>query len=266
MSQPKITVVTTTYRPWDRLLLQLADLKMQTFREFKWVVVDDLFGQRPFRLEAAFPIVHCLPKGGVVHHFAPARADNTALAYAEGELVYWMNDYVRLVPAVLERHWAIYERYGPKVVIMGLLEPMDAQMPFPPRHFDYSIAPNLGECDCGSGVWQYSAGRNDSAPLKELLALNGLDESFDGDRGGSDVDLAMRLLMNGNRLLVDTQARCFEYAHHADSNPSYAWEKVLPQKGTWDKLAKGYRPARIRAHNEWDIAKARESIVGQGTC
>ena len=46
---------------------------------------------------------------------------NTGLAAARGKLVYIMADYMYLHPRCLERHWAIYQEYGPKVFISGPL-------------------------------------------------------------------------------------------------------------------------------------------------
>jgi GT2 family glycosyltransferase len=262
----KISVITTTYRPWNRLLDQLADLKQQTLQDIEWIVIDDLKEQREFTLESDFRIYHELPLGGVVPSFAPARADNSALVYASGELIWWANDYVRLTPGVLQRHWDLYQEFGPYILIAGQLEPMDGQMPVLPRRGDVPVARNIEEVMgiTSTGVIQYSAGRNDSAPLKKLLEVNGLDENFDGDRGGSDVDLCQRLMMAGCRYIIDRSAEsmCFEYAHHADSNSKYGWEKQLPRKGYVDDIlaARGWKPETIRASYGWNIEEERANL------
>ena len=260
---PKITVLTTTFRPWNRLLDQAKDLEAQQFKDFEWIVVDDLVGKRGWGLETPFPTLFIPPKGGVVDYFAPARADNTAIALAEGELVYFMNDYIRLTPATLAQHWAAYEKYGPRAFFAGQLVPMDGEVSYPLRKGEIVVGPQAQEAFSldSSAVWTYAAGRNDSAPLAALLEINGLDEDFDGDRGGSDVDLAQRLIMAGLRHILLQDCIAFEYAHHAVRNPKYAWEKELPRKGSWDRIVRGYRPARARAEHKWDISAARKQAV-----
>ena len=253
---PKVTVITTTVRPWDRLLLQLKDLEQQTLKDISWVIKDDCRVERKWKVESDKIEVIYTPLGeGIVPYFAPALGQNTCLKYATGELVFFANDYIRYTPGVLARHWQIYQEEGPKVAILGPMVPMEGQLAFPPRRGDVPIGRNLEECVDGHACWQFSFGRNDSAPLKELLAVNGLDESFDGDRGGSDVDLAMRLHMNGCRLLVDTSPNvCFEYPHHGEK---FNWDKKLPKKGYWDSVQKGWRPKAIRAPNPIDLLSVR---------
>ncbi len=258
----KITVLTTTYRPWDRLIGQLYDLEMQSFRDIEWVVVDDLFCKRAIKLESDnFPITHVLPHGGVVDYFAPARADNSGLIYAQGELVFWMNDYVRLTPTVLERHWELYQKYGPQAMVMGPMVPMDGELTYPPRLPEFWLEDGAGEI-LGKAIAQYSAGRNDSAPLKDLLEINGLDENMDGQRGGSDVDLALRLMMHGCRMIVDSKVTCFDYAHHPETNPAYPWDKKLPghKGGPWQKrFEEVQHGADLWAQNGWSIRNERRN-------
>ena len=258
---PKITVITTTYRPWNRLLDQAKDLEAQQFKDFEWIVVDDLLWKRDSSPKTIFPLLHTEPKGGVVDYFAPARADNTALAFANGELVYFMNDYIRLTPSTLSQHWAAYQKYGPRAFFAGQLVPMDGEVSYPLRKGEVVIGPQAQEAFSldSAAVWTYAAGRNDSAPLAALLEINGLDEDFDGDRGGSDVDLAQRLIMAGLRYILLQDCIAFEYAHHAVRNVNYAWEKELPRKGSWDRIVRGYRPAKVRAEHKWDIAKDRHT-------
>ena len=253
----KVTVLTTTVRGWDRLLLQLKDLEQQTLTDISWVIKDDRRGERKWKVESdKIEVVYTPPGEGVVDYFAPALGQNTCLRYATGELVFFANDYTRFTPKLLERHWRIYQEEGPQVAILGPMVAMEGQIAFPPRRGDLPIGRDLEECVDGHICWQFSFGRNDSAPLAKLLEVNGLDESFDGDRGGSDVDLAMRLHMNGCRLLVDTSPNvCFEYPHHG---AAFNWDKKLPKKGYWDSVQKGWRPKAIYAPNAVDLVKERK--------
>ncbi len=120
---PKVSVVSICYRPgyFDTMI---AGLKSQTFKEFEWVVADDLLDIRKEAVAnyigGAFPFKHVKPK--VVRDLsATASALNTALSFCTGELVYFMADYMYIHPRALQRHWYIYKRYGPKVIISGAL-------------------------------------------------------------------------------------------------------------------------------------------------
>lgn len=252
----KVTVITTTVRGWDFLKKQLADLEAQTLPDIQWVIKDERRDERDWVITSSKIAVRYTPPGeGVVDYFAPALGQNTCLRYATGELVFFANDYTRFTPKLLERHWQIYKEEGPAVAILGPMVPMEGQLAFPPRRGDVPVVRNLEECVDGHVCWQFSFGRNDSAPLAKLLEVNGLDESFDGDRGGSDVDLAMRLHMNGCRLLVDTSPNvCFEYPHHGEKFP---WDKKLPKKGYWDSVQKGWKPKAIWAPNPIDLRGVR---------
>ena len=120
---PKVSVVSICYRPgyFDTLV---AGLKSQTFTDFEWIICDDLRSIRKTEVANyigdAFPFKHVKPR--VVRDLsATASALNTALSYCSGELVYFMSDYMYIHPRALQRHWYIYQRYGPKVIISGAL-------------------------------------------------------------------------------------------------------------------------------------------------
>lgn len=244
----KVTAITTTVRGWDFLLQQKQALEAQSLKDFEWIIKDDRRNERAFKIESdKFPVIYTPEGEGVVDYFAPALGQNTCLKYASGELVYFMNDYVLPLPHILSRHyWNIYHNYGPKVAIAGQMEPMNGQLRFPPRQGDFKFPDDVQECLCGHACWQFSFGRNDSAPLALLREVGGLDQSFDGDRGGSDVDLAMRLMMAGARIIIDEHLGALEYPHHGEKFP---WDKKLPKKGYWDSIREGYWPKKAYVDN-----------------
>ncbi|GAG63016.1 unnamed protein product, partial [marine sediment metagenome] len=63
--KPKITVLTIIYRP-GYIDSMVAALEAQTFREFEWVLVDDLYEQRKDLVKdyigGAFPLTHIPPR------------------------------------------------------------------------------------------------------------------------------------------------------------------------------------------------------------
>lgn len=125
MAKYPITVVTITYRPGyvDTLAQALREQTMDRSL-WEWVLVDDLHAQRreavAKEIGGAFSYKH-LPSKEIKPYSATATAINTGLAVAEGELVYFMADYVYPHPTCLERHWEIYSRFGPNVFISGPL-------------------------------------------------------------------------------------------------------------------------------------------------
>lgn len=275
---PKISVLVIIYRP-GYIDSMTEALRNQTFKDFEWILVDDLWEQRKEIIKeyvgGSLNLKH-IPPREIKPYATTCLAGNTGFIHAEGKLIYIMPDYIYPHPRVLERHWEIYSKYGPKVTISGPLidaivasgrsvwagaSPMTVEIkndegeivtypeytppisfplkdnfeeptpenlisifkePFKPTwpetvlpdwrlgHISkVSIEKNLCENDNPDWFW----GRNDSAPLEALLDINGLDEAFDGRRGGADADLGARLMKYGCRLLVDREAPCYMLPH-----------------------------------------------------
>jgi glycosyltransferase involved in cell wall biosynthesis len=91
---------------------------------WEWLLVDDIHDLRANAVAAlingSFQFQH-LPPREIKPYSATATAVNTGLALAQGELIYFMADYMYLHPRCLERHWQIFSQCGPKVFISGPL-------------------------------------------------------------------------------------------------------------------------------------------------
>lgn len=255
-----ISVVTATFRPGAFLLEQAKGLMRQTFTDFEWIIVDDLHAERAedfANLIAAstFPVRH-IPPRVLKQEFAAASAWNSAFPYCRGELCYFMNDYVGLAPDVLARHWALYQQYGPDVIISGPLTAMAGATQAEGRPADVMLTDKVGEITTVEKIRRYYwAGRNDSAPLARILEANGFDERCDGAHGGQDVELAMRLVNLGCRYLVDHEAMAFEYPHQKGKiEPGHAVD--------WKELFASAQGGRTWAPNAWIIKDAREAVLG----
>mgnify|MGYP001589400451 CR=1 FL=1 len=228
----KITVLTPTCRD-DFLEWQIKALKQQTFTDYEWVLVDDLYSLTKERAVAlvngTFPLIH-IPPNKREDYPVIASACNDGLIYARGRLVFFMNDYVLPHPNCLQRHWEIYQKY-PDAMISG----RGLQVGFKPEQLDTlkgdevvadyrrglfdnhffkreKLGTDLYEA-FRDGIQNWWAGRNDSAPLEAILECNGFDETFDGRWGGQDADLAQRLMTYGLRYLLDTKSICLEFEH-----------------------------------------------------
>jgi len=207
-------------------------LREQTFQDFEWIVVDDLFDKREFALVADFPISHIPPYGGVVPYDAPSRAINTGIVHAQGQLLHIMHDYVRLTPDVLARHWEIFEEYGPKCIISGPRIPVEGEPEGKAARLranpDKMVTPRVGEVD--SRILAFSCGVNDSVPAELVRKIGGVNEAWDGSHGGADYDLAARLLLSGCRYLIDMEAPVYEYPHSPNIDKRFHWEKQRVNK------------------------------------
>ena len=212
-----VTVCTWTFRDSERLRVQAECLRAQTFEDFEWVLIDDLWeGRQGFLddMELPFPVVHKPPRE-VIEHYAPDMAVNTGLVYARGELIYFMGDSIKVLPGTLERHWEIYEAYGPNVIIGGQVHGHDIQS----RSYDQGLETDLFEIVKPDTLIRNAfLGRNDSAPLDRILDVNGLDEHF-GMRSGTDTIFAQRLMQLGCRYLVDTKETVEMVTGHKPRKP-----------------------------------------------
>lgn len=122
---PKVSVLTITWRP-GYIDTMVQALRAQTLdrSQWEWILVDDLHQVRreavARHIGNSIRFTH-LPPREIKPYSATGIAINTGLAAATGELVYFMADYCYPHPSCLARHWEIYSKLGPKVLISGPL-------------------------------------------------------------------------------------------------------------------------------------------------
>jgi len=241
---PKITVLTTSYRDIYRDL-QATALARQSFDDFEWVFVDDLYESMRYKMveltKGKIKLIH-IPPEETSPFFAKASALNDGLVHSSGKIVYFMNDYVVPHRDCLKRHWEMQGRYG-GVMLSGhavTVEAADLDLLDKPVRagsdgrmglFDEDIFPKgvleTGVYECfRHGVQNWFNGRNDSCPIKPLIECNGFDEQFDGAWGGEDADMAQRLMTYGMRFILDKYSKCIEFPHVSGGKPS----NRLPQE------------------------------------
>lgn len=252
----KVTVITATYRVDDMLERQAACLEDQTLDDFEWVVVDDHHADR-VPPETSFPLTFVPPRE-VKDVFAPASAWNTGFLYANGDLAYFLNDYMLPTPKVLERHWELFERYGPAVIISGQIVPPSTQEVhrMPQRHIEPRKGPIVLDYDTSETKdWDhikrwYWAGRNDSAGMAKCFEVNGFNEQLDGQYGWQDVEFAARMVNAGCRYIIDLKEACIEYAHNRG--------KKTPMPGDGESLFNVMMNTKATwAHNAHNLAEER---------
>lgn len=118
-----ISVITIIFR-YGYIDTLVQSLRNQSFKEFEFVLVDELYWLRRDMVKDyignSFPLKH-IPPREVSKVTMSAHAHNDGIMHSEGELLYYLSDYVYLHPDCLKRHWEIYQKYGPKVIISGPL-------------------------------------------------------------------------------------------------------------------------------------------------
>ena len=261
----KVSVLTITWKPWDFLLKQAACLKEQTlpYDDWEWVVVDDCHQHRPTiltGLNLPFRVLH-IPPHELLSTSEPLAAINTALLYAEGELIHFMGDYMILGTSVLKTHWSLFETYGPKVIISGPVTALHTWRPAEERVPEVFIGPRedgIGWVESIDHIrrW-YWATKNDSAGLEATLDINGFDERLDAHTGGGDVEFAMRMISNGCKYLAETKTQSWEHDHQGK-------KREWPRPVSWqDLFAKAQRGEALWAPNGRNLRAERERLCEQ---
>lgn len=118
---PKVSVVLTTKRTGSLDIAKYC-LVNQTFKDFEFLLVDELYEKRRGAVERYFnnsgiDLVHInASKEGHLKwrswDFTVNRSFNLALAYARGELLMNIGDFWVLSPTALEATWKAWETWG----------------------------------------------------------------------------------------------------------------------------------------------------------
>ena len=274
---PKISILTITTR--NLFLAEQAKwLKRQTFKDFEWIIVDDLCVDHSTVVKEAigddFRYLHIQPPV-ITPIFEPGKAENYGIVHCHGELVYFLADYIMPAENCLERHWEIHQQY-PKSIISGL----QIEVNFPPAqleaHKSFGLTgedPRMGFYHSGMfhlqkiddslfetdkfAAQNWWGGRNDSAPLETLLDCNGFDEDFDGGHGFHDDDLANRMMIHGATYLIDTKSIVYRFLHQR-SNKEKTRSKEVQIELRDKKRLENWTKGNYRANPHRDLRKERE--------
>jgi len=280
---PLVSVIVPTRRYGPVYEILFNGLKNQTFKEFEVLIVDDVPEDRShlakkyaekYRLNVKW--MRSKPNYWKSNRLI-ANARNTALIYAEGELVVFFDDYTWVPPHFLESHWKVWDETGYN--LLGAVTAVE-YTPNPPE--DFRVLPvltydgrtkNFGGAvdtrtyqgyrewkDCPPG-WFYTC--NASAPLQKIVEVNGFDEEFDCV-SEEDVDLGLRLARVGCRFWFRSDPDCTAY-HMAHGLPElhpplrYRPEEChYVTKGMYNELEGSH--ALIRRNMEREPWRVNEGI------
>jgi hypothetical protein len=265
---PKISVILCTVRgdhgyadfpAWSTIGKIIADLAVQTFRDFELIIVDGLHGVRQLPLavgvDYSFFVKWVPPRKTLwteAKKVAISTYRNTGLTYARGELIVNLDDCCVLPPIYLEVLWTLYKDRG----VCGALtwpEQRDMRLRAKLRMQGDGRVTQPGEV--------YGFG---SFPLEMALDLNGYDEAYDGSQALEDIDWSTRLFHSGLRqVLVEIPG--FGIPHQTPHDPraiDLAESIVRCCNMSWQTQRVRRRVRRANVPEIWEDHDARRSLIG----
>lgn len=179
---PRITVITPSIRP-EGLAVVAETLKNQTFTDFEWI--------RKLSVPGPVP--------DLCHAF------NEALRESKGELIVFLQDYIKIGPDGLQRMWDKYCQYPKAAWTCPVGKTLDWEGVEwewrKHREQDDSLHYYQWEIDWGS------------ASREAIFAVGGFDEDFDSGFGWENVDLAARMAKLGTEFRVDPTNLAVAFDH-----------------------------------------------------
>lgn len=222
-------------------------LRQQTFRNFEFVFVDAYYAENReafAKLKADFVVKHVDMHPGHRYWYdkgwaAMAGATNTAILYADGELIVSLDDAEFFNADLLERYWRAYQDGAclhachrrlrtfatqdglPVVPLSGDLYINDSRMARLAKHGTNGVLKH------SHGQWLY-AGKSFS--LADALKLNGFNERCDGNCSLEDCEFGVRLELLGRKFTFDQDGCVFIVDHptymHDDTGKKLSREFV----------------------------------------
>ncbi len=174
----KITVITPSIRPAG-LEITRECLKNQTFQDFEWLV--ELGVSKEHDLNKAF---------------------NKMLKRAQGELVVFLQDFIKVPPTYLENFWDAYQQFpdtfftAPVGKVQNLDYTGDAKWDW--RAWQKK---ETGDEDFIEGRWDCWEIDSGAAPLAALKAIGGFDEELDKFWSCDNVNVGCRAELAGYKFL-----------------------------------------------------------------
>lgn len=219
-----------TYRdePWwgwyiASLAKQCAEIGLT---EYEVIFVDgkiDKDGRRSYLMEQIgnkFSFLHVSPKPCIwsgphrltgKDYFALANARNTAFCYASGDRIIFSDDVSVLGKDYVKYHLEAHEK---NIIMAGIQRKVKKLLVISGEVESFSesntdsrevVLNNVGAYNelqkALDNAWLY--GNNFSIPIEAALAVNGVDEIYDGQYGGEDCDFGIRLGNAGYDIYID---------------------------------------------------------------
>ncbi len=230
----KLSVITPTHNRMLLLEQLLQSLEQQTYLDFEVVIAVDGSSDGTLTMLEAYKRRQTLQlEILVLQQGGQARARNTAIRHATGEILVFADDDLIFADDVLARHAAFHEVFQQSIAI--------AAVQYPNGKIEFPKNPH----------WVNFTGMNTSLPRQAALEQHGFDESLSG-YGGEDLEFALRLEKAGLKIrrLPDTLA--FHSGEHT-RNPAkahsagYQAVKIAIKYGDAVALQLGVHPSLLLA-------------------
>jgi GT2 family glycosyltransferase len=217
-----LTVAVTTYQRRDSVVRLVRGLGAQAqatpeaWEDAEILVVVDgsTDGTAEALAELDTPVllrVHSQPNGGL------AAGRNAALARAEGEVVYFLDDDLLPDTGTVARHRAYHEDASGDVLLGPCIIPDEIIVSHGIREWWDQRYQELGDSGKVTRFDQFSIA-NASSPVSVLRAAGGFDDRFVG-YGFEDYELGLRVLATGAEERFDPKAVAW---HYTDTNRELA--------------------------------------------
>jgi GT2 family glycosyltransferase len=290
-----VTVVIPYYQALDELQLTLAALSRQTYpHELLQVVVADDGSDPPLELPEDLDLGDLRVE--VIHQedlgFGAGRARNNGARKADGEILLFLDCDMVPEPWQVEAH-ARWHHAASDVVVMGFRRHVEFDGVTPDRLREVDADAGLGPLFDGRSVkvpewidghmirtadltsahddlFRPVASGNLSMRADTYWRVGGFDESFT-QWGAEDTELGYRLLVDGNLLVPDRDARCWHQGHgHEPTDAEKASLEDQRAKVAHLIAHRGFRSTRpgrsftvprVAVHVTVAAGTARESVV-----
>lgn len=208
-STPRISVITPSIRP-DGLAVTFETLKGQTFKDFEWLPRLSIPGEKPDLCKQM----------------------NAAIRESKGELIVFLQDWILISPAGLQRMWDRYQEdptacwTAPVGKIDSFTEMNDEDVKWDWRpHWKHRETINFDH-------WEIDWGSMPGKALEAALLIDNtwFDEQYDSGFGWENVDLAYRLEKKGWKFRVDPDNKAVAFDHDAASPHPF---KPTPNDQLW---------------------------------
>ena len=138
-------------------------------------------------------------------------ARNTGFVHSDGELIVFLDDYTWIPPTFLEEHWKIYKQT--KNAVIGRVKAVtykdnikdssELEVIGEDNRYEQILSKGNSYLQDAPYAWFYTF--NSSAPLANIIKINGFDEEFDCT-GEDDIDLGERLSRIGTKFTYRTHS------------------------------------------------------------
>ena len=196
---PRITVITPSIRP-EGLDVVRRTLEGQTFKDFQWIPKLSVPGEVP----------------DLCHAF------NEALRDSKGELIVFLQDFIKIGIDGLDLMWKAYQRHPNAAFTAPVGQTMDWE------NVEWDWRPSTEEnVLLPYHQWEIDWG---SCPKNVILQVGGFDEDYDSGFGWENVDLAYRLSKIGVEFRCDPGNPAVAFQHDRFIPHPY---KPRPNRDLW---------------------------------